>query len=99
MVRRVSRDDGKPIDHLYAVILAGGSGTRFWPLSRELHPKQLLKVLSDQPLIQRTVQRVRAIVPAMIVVSRRSGEEIAKRLAAPRRPTKHLRALLKGDGD
>ncbi len=40
-----------------------------------------------------------AIVPARFVVSRRSGEEIAKRLAAPRRPTKQLRTLLKGDGD
>jgi len=38
-------------------------------------------------------------LPSRIVVSRRSGEEIAKRLAAPRRPAKRLRALLKGDGD
>src|SRR2546429_2794183 len=50
--------------HLYAVVLAGGSGTRFWPLSRELYPKQLLKVLSDRTLIQQTVLRVRPIVPA-----------------------------------
>src|SRR2546430_13976638 len=54
----------KPIPHLYAVVLAGGSGTRFWPLSRELYPKQLLKVLSNRPLIQQTVLRVRPIVPA-----------------------------------
>src|SRR2546430_10358518 len=54
----------KPIPHLYAVVLAGGSGTRFWPLSRELYPKQLLKVLSNQTLIQQTVLRVRPIVPA-----------------------------------
>ena len=40
-----------------------------------------------------------AMVPARIVISRRSGEEIRKRLAAPRRPTTQLRALLKGDGD
>lgn len=54
----------RPIPHLYAVVLAGGSGTRFWPLSRELYPKQLLKVLSDRTLIQRTVQRVRPIIPS-----------------------------------
>ena len=54
----------KAIPNLFAVILAGGSGTRFWPLSRELYPKQLLKVLSDRTLIQRTVQRVRPIVPS-----------------------------------
>src|SRR5438876_6501084 len=53
-----------PIPHLYAVVLAGGSGTRFWPLSRELYPKQLLKVLSNRTLIQQTVHRVRPIVPA-----------------------------------
>src|SRR5213592_1113753 len=51
-------------NHLYAVILAGGSGTRFWPLSRELYPKQLLKVLSNRTLIQQTVLRVRPVVPA-----------------------------------
>lgn len=53
----------RPIPHLYAVILAGGSGTRFWPLSRELYPKQLLKVLGNRTLIQETVHRVRPIVP------------------------------------
>lgn len=53
----------RPIPHLYAVVLAGGSGTRFWPLSRELYPKQLLKVLSNRTLIQETVHRVRPIVP------------------------------------
>jgi len=53
----------RPIPHLYAVILAGGSGTRFWPLSRELYPKQLLKVLGRHTLIQKTVRRVRPIVP------------------------------------
>src|SRR5437879_10013478 len=54
----------KAIPHLYAVVLAGGSGTRFWPLSRELYPKQLLKVLGNRTLIQQTVLRVRPVVPA-----------------------------------
>ena len=39
------------------------------------------------------------IVPPRLVVSRRSGEEIARRLTRPRRPTKQLRALMRGDGD
>ncbi|TLY45185.1 MAG: mannose-1-phosphate guanyltransferase, partial [Nitrospirae bacterium] len=34
--------------HLYAVILAGGSGTRFWPLSRHLYPKQLLRIMGEE---------------------------------------------------
>jgi mannose-1-phosphate guanylyltransferase/mannose-6-phosphate isomerase len=40
------------------VILAGGSGTRLWPLSRDLNPKQLLKLNGDRTMLQQTVQRV-----------------------------------------
>ncbi len=40
------------VSDLYAVILAGGSGTRLWPLSRELHPKQLMKIEGDYTLFQ-----------------------------------------------
>jgi hypothetical protein len=39
------------------------------------------------------------IVPPRLVVSRRSGDEIAKRVTAPARPTKELRKLLRGNGD
>ncbi len=39
------------------------------------------------------------IVPARLLVSRRSGQEVVKRMAAPPKPTKRLRALLGGDGD
>ena len=45
-------------EHLYPVILAGGSGTRFWPLSRHLYPKQLLRIIGDETLIQQTMRRV-----------------------------------------
>ena len=54
----------KPDAHLYAVILAGGSGTRFWPLSRHLYPKQLLRILGEQTLIQQTMHRVLRCMPA-----------------------------------
>ncbi len=50
--------------HLYAVILAGGSGTRFWPLSRRLAPKQLLSLTSEQTMLQDTVLRIGPSVPA-----------------------------------
>lgn len=50
--------------HLYAVILAGGSGTRFWPLSRQLFPKQLLRIMGNETLIQQTVKRVLHCAPA-----------------------------------
>ena len=43
---------------VYPVIMAGGSGTRFWPLSRQLFPKQLLRIMGDETLIQQTMRRV-----------------------------------------
>jgi mannose-1-phosphate guanylyltransferase len=50
-------------DHLYALLLAGGKGTRFWPLSREDHPKQMLKLFSDRTLVEETYDRIRPLVP------------------------------------
>lgn len=51
-------------DHLYPVIMAGGSGTRFWPLSRQLFPKQLLRIIGEDTLIQQTMRRVVSCAPA-----------------------------------
>jgi mannose-1-phosphate guanylyltransferase len=44
--------------HCFNVIIAGGKGTRFWPLSRAQRPKQLLKILSGKSLIDETAERV-----------------------------------------
>ncbi|MDF0643561.1 MAG: mannose-1-phosphate guanylyltransferase/mannose-6-phosphate isomerase [Nitrospira sp.] len=49
---------------VYPVIMAGGSGTRFWPLSRHLFPKQLLRIIGDETLIQQTMRRVIHAAPA-----------------------------------
>ena len=43
---------------LYPVILAGGSGTRLWPLSRERHPKQFFPIVDDETMLQQTVRRL-----------------------------------------
>ncbi len=47
----------------YALILAGGSGERFWPLSRKTLPKQLLKLFSEKSLLQETVERTAKVLP------------------------------------
>jgi mannose-1-phosphate guanylyltransferase len=57
------------VDVRHAVIMAGGSGTRLWPLSRAERPKQLLDVVSDgrggaQSLLAEAFGRLRAVLPA-----------------------------------
>jgi len=49
--------------NLYGVILAGGSGSRLWPLSREMYPKQLLKLNNENTLFQSTFIRLSALIP------------------------------------
>lgn len=53
---------------MYIVILAGGSGTRFWPLSRKSTPKQLMSVFGGKSMLQRTVERVLPLEPKRIMV-------------------------------
>lgn len=48
---------------MYALIMAGGHGTRFWPLSREMTPKQMLKIAGSNTMIQDTVERILPLVP------------------------------------
>src|SRR5215475_16045256 len=48
---------------IYALILAGGSGERFWPLSRRARPKQLLRLISDKTLLEETLGRLEDLVP------------------------------------
>lgn len=46
----------------YAIILAGGGGTRFWPLSTEVEPKQFLNICSDKPMIEQTIKRIGGLI-------------------------------------
>ena len=48
---------------IYALILAGGSGERFWPLSRRNRPKQLLRLVSERTLLEETIARLDGLVP------------------------------------
>lgn len=47
----------------YALILAGGSGTRFWPLSRNARPKQLIDLFGNGTLLEQTIRRLEGLVP------------------------------------
>jgi mannose-1-phosphate guanylyltransferase len=68
---------------LHAVIMAGGSGTRFWPLSRAARPKQLLDLVGGRTMIQSTVDRLGNLVPAertWVITNRSLVEPIAAQL-------------------
>jgi mannose-1-phosphate guanylyltransferase/mannose-6-phosphate isomerase len=70
---------------MYAIIMAGGSGTRFWPLSREKMPKQLLKIGGEDTLICQTVGRVLPLVPIeniFIVTNQSLADMIGHQLAS-----------------
>lgn len=58
------------------VIIAGGSGQRFWPLSRKSLPKQCIAISSDKPMIQETVERLDKIFKKNIYIS--TGEHLAQ---------------------
>src|SRR3954465_2737181 len=68
---------------LHAVIMAGGTGTRFWPASRNDAPKQLLQLVGAQTMLRQTVDRLGDLVPndrQLIVTNRRLVETIRRKL-------------------
>jgi len=75
------------MEHTYAVIMAGGSGTRLWPLSRKKHPKHILPLLGERTLFQSTVDRLEGFVPPdrMLVVTT-AEQEAALKEQAPEIP-------------
>jgi mannose-1-phosphate guanylyltransferase len=70
---------------LHAIVMAGGSGTRFWPASRAALPKQLLPLAGERTLLEDTVDRLAGLVPperTMIVTAERLLEPIRRQLPA-----------------
>ncbi len=77
----------------WAAILAGGSGTRFWPLSTPNNPKQFLPLASETPLLRQAVERLDPLIPAnrVLVIT---GQNLADRTRAllPEVPTENVLA-------
>jgi mannose-1-phosphate guanylyltransferase/mannose-6-phosphate isomerase len=68
---------------LIPVILSGGSGTRLWPLSRELYPKQLMPLVAERSMLQETVARTEglpAVAPPIIVCNENHRFMVAEQL-------------------
>jgi mannose-1-phosphate guanylyltransferase len=76
---------------IYALILAGGSGTRFWPLSRNAKPKQLLNLFGDVTLLEQTIQRLDGLVPREnILILTNAQQEAAVREVAAQLPPENI---------
>ncbi len=78
----------------YAVILAGGSGRRFWPLSRDHRPKQLLKLLSEETLLEQALARLDGLVPRehILILTNREQETAVRALLGDKVPAENILA-------
>jgi len=75
----------------FVIIMAGGRGERFWPLSREKMPKQLLALLGKKSFLQETIERVLPLVPAkniFVITNEAQLPEVRKQL--PKIPKQNL---------
>jgi len=75
----------------YAVIMAGGKGERFWPLSTSKKPKQLLALVGEKPLISQAVDRLQGLVPPenVFVVTNADLVDVTRE-AAPQLPAENI---------
>jgi mannose-1-phosphate guanylyltransferase len=63
-----------PSEHIHAVVMAGGAGTRFWPASRAARPKQFLPIADERAMITATCERLEGLVPLERVLVVTAGD-------------------------
>src|SRR6185436_12534323 len=67
----------------FVIIMAGGRGERFWPVSREKTPKQLIRLLGDRSFLQQAVDRVLPLVPLkniLVITTEAQAAEVGRQL-------------------
>ena len=77
--------------NLYAIIMAGGVGSRFWPRSKKKNPKQLLKIFGENTMIQDTIERISGLCPKehiLIVTNEKQRDGVAEQL--PHIPSENI---------
>ncbi|HVY72281.1 MAG TPA: sugar phosphate nucleotidyltransferase, partial [Verrucomicrobiae bacterium] len=75
----------------FVIIMAGGKGERFWPVSREKTPKQLIRLLGERSFLQQAVDRVLPLVPlenVLIITNSAQAAEVRKQL--PKLPKENV---------
>ncbi|HEX7594645.1 MAG TPA: mannose-1-phosphate guanylyltransferase, partial [Anaerolineae bacterium] len=89
----------KQDNSIYALILAGGTGTRLWPRSRRESPKQLLALFSERTMLQETVDRIQPIIPAdHILIGTNEGYVDTVRAQLPDVPPENIIGEPEGHG-
>lgn len=76
----------------YAVIMAGGGGTRFWPLSRDKKPKHLLNISGKDTLVNESIARLQGLIPLdrILIVSNKKQKELMEHILPPDLPRENI---------
>src|SRR2546421_9218684 len=87
------KSSSKSVDtkNRFVIIMAGGKGERFWPVSREKTPKQLITLLGNRSFLQQTVDRVLPLVPIkniLVITNETQSPEVRKQL--PKLPKENI---------
>jgi len=79
------------MENTYAIIMAGGKGERFWPLSTSAHPKQVLALVGDRPMLAMTVEYVKDLIPPerVLIITRSDLVEVTRE-AVPALPAENV---------